>query len=359
MNREIFLLSNDVTIDKATEITSQIKNMSEGAGANQPIKMYINCYGGEIAAMFTILDAMNTAACDIYTVNLGEADSAAALIFSAGDRRFITENSRVMLHESRLTNIYLGTPLSQIEAELKELQIHNENMIKALAENTGKTAKEIKRDIQGKDLYLSAQEAIEYGLADEILTTEIKEQFDLKKADTKAGKAGVKPQEKRSKNMNKEELLSALKDNHGIDVAAIKGDLEKVNGEITALKAQRETLEAAAKKFDEQLSALKAEAAQKTEELEAVKKERAFDKIVAAGKEAVSVREDVLKAVKTAADIEAMYAKRPVIYNVSAHGKTTAADPSEIKDEATLSAIKEGHITEDDAKKYLNKKEDK
>ena len=344
MDREIFI-TREITMESAAIMVQDIKRFEkEGAW---PIKIYINCYGGPLAELFTILDALESCRCEKITINIGEADSAASLILACGDRRYATKNSRVMLHEIQLNRIINNEPLSRIDADMKEYRIMQDRYLTELARLCKKEVDQVKKDILGKDLYLSAEEAIEYGIVDEILTTKIKERYNLKKADTAPAEGG-NPQNTRSEIMEKDQMLAALKKDHGIDLADLSAKLEKSDKDNADLKAENETLSASKKDAEDKAAGLAAD-------LEAVKKERVFDQLVAGGKEAESVRADVLKAVKTADEIKELYKNKPVVFNVKADGKSAPPSVSEITNASALRCIKEGVITEEEAKKYLKK----
>lgn len=144
--------------------------------SNEPIKMYINSGGGEVNALLSILDAMKGIKSPIYTIAVGEAGSAAAVLLSAGDKRFVGENSRVMIHE-----MFSGTigKISEIKENVSVLEKRENQIFKIMSENTGKTTEQIKSDVYKFDKYMFAQEAIDYGLADELFTQETKKKFNL------------------------------------------------------------------------------------------------------------------------------------------------------------------------------------
>lgn len=343
MDREIFI-TREITMESAALMVQDIKRFEQQG--NWPIKIYINCYGGPVAELFTILDALESCKCEKITINIGEADSAASLILACGDKRYAAKNSRVMLHEIQLNRIINNEPLSRIDADMKEYRILQERYLAELARLCKKSVDKIKEDILGKDLYLSAEEAIEYGIVDKILTTEIKEKYNLKKADTAPVESGA-PQT-RSEKMEKEEMLAALKKDHGIDIADLTARLSESDKTNTALKAQNVELTADKKEVEERVAAL-------LEDLETAKKERVYDHSVANGQNPEASRAADLKAYKTAEEMAAAYKNKPVSYPTTAKGSSAPPAVSDIANPSALRCIKEGLITEEDAKKYLKK----
>ena len=350
MERIIYITEN-LTKDSASEIVRLLKVFEQQG--NNPIKVYVNCYGGELGALFTVLDAMKTCTCEIITVNIGEADSAASLIFAAGTKgkRFVTENSRVMLHEVHVFTDIVGEPLSRVEADLKEWQIHQERYIAELASFSGKSVEQIKKDITGKNLYLSAQEAIAYGVADKVVTLDDRVRYQLQKKGGVTANDGKTPVIKENQ-MNKEEMLAALKKEHGVDVSALQKQAEeaaKLKAELEAVKKDNETLTASKTNLEAQVAEVKKTVETTAAELEAAKKETAFNELVRTGKEFASQKETVLKTFKTAADMQEFYKDRPAVLKTQATGKGNG----EVMDETTAKLIAEGKITKEDADKYL------
>lgn len=344
MQRSIFI-SETISKDYASEIIRQMKDM-EQAG-NYPIKVYINCYGGDVGALFSILDAIKTCKCEVITVNIGEADSAASLILAAGakGKRFVTENSRVMLHEIQISTIIDGEPFSAVDSRLQEWAILNDRYLAELSGLTGKTIEQIKADISGKDVFLTAQEAIEYGVADKIMTLEDKERFNLMKVGGKTAEEGGKPAPKKQEGqMTKDEMIAALK-NQGVDLAALTAENTQLKEQLEAAKADNQTLTASKKELEDKIAA-------DTAALEASKKEAAFEAVVKAGKEFANMKEQVLATFATAETIEAFYKDRPAVLHTAPAGKD---DGVAVEDEITAKLIKEGKITKEDAAKYLTK----
>ena len=140
----------------------------EAEDPKKDIYMYINSPGGVITSGFGILDTMNYIKPNISTICMGQAASMAAVILSAGTngKRSALENSRVMIHQ----------PLGGVQGQATDIEIHTKEILylkdrlnKILSNNTGKSLKSIEKDTN-RDYFLSANEALEYGLIDEIVT---------------------------------------------------------------------------------------------------------------------------------------------------------------------------------------------
>ena len=133
------------------------------------IFLYINSPGGAITSGFGILDTMNYIKSDIVTICMGQAASMAAILLSAGTKgkRMALENSRVMIHQ----------PLGGVSGQATDIEIHTKEILflkdrlnKILSKNTGKSVKAIENDTN-RDNFMSSEEALKYGLIDEIVKT--------------------------------------------------------------------------------------------------------------------------------------------------------------------------------------------
>ena len=142
----------------------------EAEDPKKDVFIYINSPGGVITSGFGILDTMNYIKPDISTICMGQAASMAAVILSAGTKgkRMILENSRVMIHQPMGG---VSGQATDIEIHTKEILFLREKLNKILSVNTGQTIKKIENDTN-RDNFMSAERAIEYGLVDEILTSD-------------------------------------------------------------------------------------------------------------------------------------------------------------------------------------------
>ncbi|MCJ8343145.1 MAG: ATP-dependent Clp endopeptidase proteolytic subunit ClpP [Cetobacterium sp.] len=166
-------LLKDRIIFLGTEIDDQVANsivaqllFLEAEDPEKDIIMYINSPGGVITAGMAIYDTMNYIKPDVQTVCLGQAASMGALLLTAGakGKRYALENARIMIHQP------LGGARGQatdIEIQAKEILRMKDMTSKILAKATGKSEEDIKRDTE-RDNFMSAEEAKEYGLIDEV-----------------------------------------------------------------------------------------------------------------------------------------------------------------------------------------------
>ena len=139
----------------------------ESEDPKKDIFMYINSPGGVITSGLSILDTMNYLKCDVSTVCFGQAASMGAVLLSCGTKgkRFALPNSRVMIHQP------LGGARGQatdIEIQAKEILTLKEKLNKILAEKTSQSLKKIASDTE-RDYFMNAEEAVKYGLVDEVL----------------------------------------------------------------------------------------------------------------------------------------------------------------------------------------------
>jgi ATP-dependent Clp protease protease subunit len=133
------------------------------------IHFYINSPGGTITAGLAIYDTMRFLRCDVATYCVGQAASMGAILFAAGQpqKRFMLSNSRVLLHQPLVSGVMTGVA-TDLEIEAKEILRLRTRLYNILAEHTGKDAGQIEKDCD-RNLWLEADEAINYGLADRIL----------------------------------------------------------------------------------------------------------------------------------------------------------------------------------------------
>ena len=163
LNDRIIVLSDEVNDATASLVVAQMR-FHEGQDPDKDISLYINSPGGSVTAGMAIYDTMQYIKCDVSTICMGMAASMGAFLLSSGakGKRFALPNSEIMIHQ----------PLGGARGQATEIKIVADHILKTreklnkiLAENTGKSIDEIARDTE-RDNYLSAQEALEYGLVD-------------------------------------------------------------------------------------------------------------------------------------------------------------------------------------------------
>lgn len=163
----IIFLGSVIDEDLANVTVAQLLHL-EGEDPQKEVTLYINSPGGHVSAGLAIYDAMQYIRCEISTVCIGQASSMAAVLLAAGSKgkRFILPYSRVMIHQP------LGGAQGQatdIEIQAKEIIKIKKTLNNILVKHTGKTFKQIERDTD-RDFFLSAPDAIKYGLVDKIVT---------------------------------------------------------------------------------------------------------------------------------------------------------------------------------------------
>lgn len=161
------MLSNEVNDDIASLIVSQLLFL-ESQDPTKDIHLYINSPGGSVSAGFAIYDTMNYVKCDVSTICMGLAASMGAFLLAGGakGKRLALPNAEIMIHQ----------PSGGAKGQETEIRIVAEQILKTrsrlneiLAENTGKPLEVIQADTE-RDNYMTAAEAKEYGLIDEIVT---------------------------------------------------------------------------------------------------------------------------------------------------------------------------------------------
>lgn len=163
--RIIFLTGeiNDVTADL---VVAQLLFL-EGEDPTKDIQIYINSPGGSVSAGFAIFDTMNYIKCDVSTICVGLAASMGAFLLAAGQKgkRYALPNADIMIHQ----------PLGGAQGQASDIKIHAEKILeirkrinKILSDETGQPMEKVEADTD-RDYYLSALEAVEYGLIDRVI----------------------------------------------------------------------------------------------------------------------------------------------------------------------------------------------
>ncbi len=135
-------------------------------GPDVPVIIYINSYGGQVDALNSILDTLDSIPNKVITVCAGTAMSAGAVLLAYGDERYIGRNSRVMVHQ--ISSGTYGT-VHEIKESTKEMTRMNHAFAKVIAKKTGQSLKKIKEIFrENTDKYFNATESVKFGLADQI-----------------------------------------------------------------------------------------------------------------------------------------------------------------------------------------------
>ena len=166
----IIFLGVQVDDTSADDVMAQLLVL-ESQDPDRDITMYINSPGGSFTAMTAIYDTMQYIRPEVQTVCLGQAASAAAVLLAAGapGKRLALPNSRILIHQPAMGESGRGQA-SDIEIQAREIARMRTWLEETLARQSNKSAEEVNKDID-RDKILSAQEALEYGLIDQVLTT--------------------------------------------------------------------------------------------------------------------------------------------------------------------------------------------
>ena len=169
LSDRIIVLPDEINDATASIVVAQLLFL-ESQDSEKDIYLYINSPGGSITAGMAIYDTMQYVKCDVSTICVGMAASMASVLLSGGakGKRVALPNSEVLIHQP-----LIGGGLS---GQCTDIKIHSDHLVRMrdninriLSENTGKTVEEIARDTD-RDNYMSAQEAVEYGIIDKVIT---------------------------------------------------------------------------------------------------------------------------------------------------------------------------------------------
>ena len=166
LNDRIIVLSDEVNDATASLVVAQLLYL-EGQDPEKDISLYINSPGGSVTAGFAIYDTMQYIKCDVSTICMGMAASMGAFLLTSGakGKRFALPNSEIMIHQPSGGAQGQAT---EIEITAKQILKIRERLNKILADNTGKPIDIIAKDTE-RDNFMSADEALDYGLVDKIL----------------------------------------------------------------------------------------------------------------------------------------------------------------------------------------------
>lgn len=166
LNDRIVFLADEVNDTTASLVVAQMLYL-EAQDPQKDIHLYINSPGGSITSGMAIYDTMNFIKCDVSTMCVGIAASMGAFLLTAGTKgkRFALPNSEIMIHQ----------PLAGTQGQVTDMKIHVDRFVKIrtklnkiLAEKTGQPLEIIERDTE-RDNFMSADEALKYGLIDKVL----------------------------------------------------------------------------------------------------------------------------------------------------------------------------------------------
>ena len=168
-NRIIFL-GDEIEDSLANLIIAQLLFLGQ-EDPDKDIDLYINSPGGSVTAGMAIYDCMQLIKPDVSTICIGMAASAAALLLCSGakGKRFSLPYSRILIHQPWIKSI--GGQATDVDIHAREIIKTKETLNNIIACNTGQPLEKVKRDTE-RDYYMSATEAVEYGLIDKVITKE-------------------------------------------------------------------------------------------------------------------------------------------------------------------------------------------
>lgn len=164
----IVFLTDEINDISADIVVAQLIFL-EGKDPDKDISLYINSPGGSVSSALAIYDTMNYIKCDVNTICIGMAASAAAFLLSSGTKgkRFALPNSEIMIHQ----------PLGGAQGQASDIAIHADHILKTkkklnsiLSANTGQPLSKVEKDTD-RDYFMSADEALSYGLIDKIFAS--------------------------------------------------------------------------------------------------------------------------------------------------------------------------------------------
>ena len=166
----IIFLSGEITDETANSVVAQLIFL-EGKDPEKDISLYINSPGGSVSAGLAIYDTMNFIKCDVATICVGLAASMGAFLLSSGakGKRFALPNSEIMIHQP------LGGARGQasdIEIQANHIKRIKEKINQILSENSGQPLEKVQKDTD-RDNYMTAEQALEYGLIDKIFSKRV------------------------------------------------------------------------------------------------------------------------------------------------------------------------------------------
>lgn len=165
LNDRIIMLGEEVNDTTASLVVAQLLYL-EAQDPDKDISLYINSPGGSVTAGMAIYDTMNYIKCDVSTICVGLAASMGAFLLCSGakGKRYALPNAEIMIHQ----------PMGGAKGQASDMKIHTEWILKTrdklnriMADNTGKPLEIIERDTD-RDNFMSAQQAVEYGLIDKV-----------------------------------------------------------------------------------------------------------------------------------------------------------------------------------------------
>jgi len=167
-NRKLFFVDG-VYSDSVNRLMQDIL-LLEAENPKKPIELYINSPGGAVVSGLALIDVMRRCKCEIKTICIGQAASMGAILLACGTKgkRYITEHSRILIHDIATFKFFSMESATDQEIELKETKRLKKQIVNILAEACGHTTEKIEKDIE-RDYWMSADDSVEYGIVDKII----------------------------------------------------------------------------------------------------------------------------------------------------------------------------------------------
>jgi ATP-dependent Clp protease, protease subunit len=163
----IIFIGTPIDDNVANLVTAQLLFLA-AEDPEKDVQLYINSPGGSVTAGMAIYDTMQFIRPDVTTICIGQAASAAALLLAAGapSKRYALPNSRVLIHQPSMGG--LSGQATDIDIHAREILRMRANLNEIMAKHTGQSLEKVERDVE-RDFWMSAQQAQEYGMIDEII----------------------------------------------------------------------------------------------------------------------------------------------------------------------------------------------
>lgn len=170
LNDRIIMLCEPIDDHIASLVIAQLLYL-ESQDPEKDIDLYINSPGGSVTAGMAIYDTIQYIRCDVNTICIGMAASMGAFLLSSGTKgkRFSLPNSEIMIHQPLIGGNGISGQCTDVKIHSDHLVATREKLNRILAENSGKSIEQVAVDTE-RDNYLTAQEALEYGLIDKVIT---------------------------------------------------------------------------------------------------------------------------------------------------------------------------------------------
>jgi ATP-dependent Clp protease, protease subunit len=168
LDQRVIIISSGIN-QKTAERVIKMLLLLDGIDQTKPIKVIINSPGGDVFSGFAILDVMKAIKAPVVTLVAGFAASMGSIIMLGAKKgsRFATKNSKVLIHQPLIAGVFEGRA-TEIEIQAKEIQQTKEKIINLYVEETKQQRKKVAEDVEN-DYWMTAEEAMEYGLVDKII----------------------------------------------------------------------------------------------------------------------------------------------------------------------------------------------